>query len=138
MADEVFDGNEIIGKITATASSQTDDIKIMSSNGGLTTFLLSSPLSTRMPQRLLTPLYNNIFSALLTIIYVRTVMEIGAYIRVKYGVPELSRKFVHLCACSFVIFWPLFDIGHWGWRLNVTVPVVMSFRLVYKVRLDIK
>ena len=60
-------------------------------------------------------------------------MEIGTYIRVKYGVPELSRKFVHFCACSIVIFWPLFDPAHWGWRLNVTVPVVMSLRLLYKV-----
>lgn len=59
-------------------------------------------------------------------------MEIGAYIRVKYGVPELSRKFVHLSACSYVVFWPLFDSSHWGWRLNVTVPVVMSLRLLYK------
>lgn len=59
-------------------------------------------------------------------------MEIGAYIRVKYGVPELSRKFVHLCACSCVVFWPLFDPGHWGWRLNAIVPVVMSLRLLYK------
>lgn len=59
-------------------------------------------------------------------------MEIGLIIRVKYGVPELSRKFVHLSACSWLFFWPLFDSSHWGWRLNVTVPVVMSLRLLYK------
>lgn len=30
------------------------------------------------------------------------------------------------------MFWPLFDASNWGWRLNVTVPVVMTFRLFYK------
>jgi hypothetical protein len=86
--------------------------------------LLQSPLS---------PVWNNVLSTLITIVYVKVALEIGSFVRVKYGVPELSRKFVHLCACSFVLFWPLFDVGHWGWRLNVTVPVVMSLRLIYKV-----
>lgn len=62
----------------------------------------------------------------------KTVLEIGTFIRVKFDVPELSRKFVHFAACSIVLFWPLFDVSHWGWRLNVTVPVVMSLRLLYK------
>jgi phytol kinase len=59
-------------------------------------------------------------------------MELGAVIRIRYGQPELSRKFIHLCACSFVVWWRLFDASHWGWRLNVTVPAVMSIRLLYK------
>mmetsp|Transcript_28407 Transcript_28407/g.52423 ORF Transcript_28407/g.52423 Transcript_28407/m.52423 type:complete len:259 (+) Transcript_28407:107-883(+) len=94
--------------------------------------LSSLLLHYHLIQNPLSPMYNNIASALLTIIYVKLVMEIGAFIRVRYGVPELSRKFVHLCACSWVVFWPLFDSSHWGWRLNVTVPVVMSLRLLYK------
>jgi len=53
-------------------------------------------------------------------------------IRIKFDLPEISRKFIHICACSYVVFWPLFDVDHWGWRLNATVPVVMSFRLLYK------
>eukprot|EP00585_Thalassiosira_rotula_P000551 CAMPEP_0196163528 /NCGR_PEP_ID=MMETSP0910-20130528/48386_1 /TAXON_ID=49265 /ORGANISM="Thalassiosira rotula, Strain GSO102" /LENGTH=264 /DNA_ID=CAMNT_0041428485 /DNA_START=75 /DNA_END=867 /DNA_ORIENTATION=+ len=80
----------------------------------------------------LSPITNNIASAVLTILYVKLVLEIGTLIRVKFGVPELSRKFVHFAACSIVMFWPLFDVSHWGWRLNVTVPVVMSLRLLYK------
>ena len=91
--------------------------------GGLASLLSSFNLS---------PMYNNVFSAILTILYVKSVMELAHFIRVKYKVIELSRKFVHLAACSFVIFWPLFDSNHWGWRLNVTVPFVMSLRLLYK------
>lgn len=90
--------------------------------------LLSHPLS---------PMYTNIVSALVTILYVKTILEIAAYVRSRstsiMGV-EWSRKFVHFAACSYVLFWPLFDASHWGWRLNVTVPVVMSLRLLYKVR----
>ena len=85
-------------------------------------YIISKPLS---------PLINNIAAALLTVAYVRGVMEVGAQIRTKYRQPELSRKFIHLSACSFVIWWPLFDTNHWGWRLNVTVPAVMIMRLVW-------
>lgn len=101
-----------------------------SSHGGLNALLLA-----RFPTlRPLTPTQNNVYAALVTILYVKIVMEIGALIRIKYDFAELSRKFIHLCACSLIVFWPLFDADHWGWRLNVTVPVVMSVRLLYKVR----
>jgi len=103
-----------------------------SSHGGLNTLLLTH-FPTLQP---LTPTQNNIYAALITILYVKIVMEIGALIRIKYDLAELSRKFIHLCACSLIVFWPLFDVDHWGWRLNVTVPVVMSVRLLYKVRLQ--
>ena len=95
--------------------------------------LLSHPLS---------PMYTNIVAALLTIIYVKAILEIAAYVRSKTqnstttdtaSSVEWSRKLVHFAACSYVVFWPLFDSSHWGWRLNVTVPVVMSLRLLYKV-----
>jgi len=59
-------------------------------------------------------------------------MELAHFIRVKYKIIELSRKFVHLAACSFAIFWPLFDSNHWGWRLNIIVSGVMTLRLLYK------
>ncbi len=110
------------------------------SNGGLTTFLTSriSPESSLYPYlNKLTPKTNNIAAALITIIYVKIVMEVGMLIRIKFDMPEISRKFIHICACSYVVFWPLFDVEHWGWRLNATVPVVMSFRLLYKVRANI-
>ena len=101
------------------------------SNGGggqLSVFLVSNSIIAKP----LSPLHNNVISALLTVAYVKCVMELGALIRCKYGQPELSRKFMHLCACSFIVWWPLFDTSHWGWRLNVTVPAVMSIRLLYK------
>lgn len=79
------------------------------SKGRLNKFLLKSPLFSNIITRPLSPIVNNILSALLTILYVKLIMEIGHLIRVKYDVPEFSRKFVHLAACSFVIFWPLFD-----------------------------
>lgn len=97
--------------------------------------LLSHPLS---------PMYTNIAAALLTIIYVKAILEIAAYVRSRQNnnnassissSVEWSRKLVHFAACSYVLFWPLFDASHWGWRLNVTVPVVMSLRLLYKVSL---
>ena len=100
----------------------------MSSNGHLNTLL-----QAHFKMEPITPFQNNIASSLITIIYVKTVMEIGSIIR-RYGSPEASRKFIHVCACSLVIFWPLFDENHWGWRLNVIVPLVMSVRLFYKVR----
>lgn len=104
-----------------------------SSHASNDTLLATFPNTPYVVIPSLSPMYNNILAALLTILYVKTVMEVGNLIRVKYDLPELSRKFIHLCACSLVVFWPLFDSQHWGWRLNVTVPVVMSLRLFYKV-----
>ncbi|KAL9187528.1 hypothetical protein ACHAXT_001631 [Thalassiosira profunda] len=95
--------------------------------GGLSALLARTSLDPAMY-----PVATNVLAALITILYVKAVMEFGTFIRIKFNVPELSRKFVHLAACSFVVFWPLFDPGHWGWRLNVTVPCVMSLRLIYK------
>lgn len=108
--------------------------------GGLNSILVSKLGLLSQP---LSPMHTNIVSALLTIVYVKTILEIAAYVRSKQttssvvsgsGGVEWSRKFVHFAACSYVLFWPLFDASHWGWRLNVTVPVVMSLRLLYKVR----
>lgn len=104
-----------------------DDTVSRSGGGQLSAFLLNHYIISKP----LSPLINNIAAALLTVAYVRGVMEVGAQIRTKYRQPELSRKFIHLCACSFVIWWPLFDTSHWGWRLNVTVPAVMIMRLVW-------
>ena len=97
-------------------------------NNHLSGFLLNHSLINTP----LSPLQNNVAAALLTVAYVKCVMELGALIRIKYGHPELSRKFIHLCACSAVIWWPLFDTTHWAWRLNTVVPAAMSIRLLYK------
>ena len=110
--------------------AEDDGVKTMIGGGGLNAILVSK---LKLLQSPLSPVHNNVLSTLITIAYVKVALEIGSYVRGRYGVPELSRKLVHLCACSYVIFWPLFDAGHWGWRLNVTVPIVMSLRLLYKV-----
>lgn len=123
---------EEIKAIASSSSSSASSAAFQQtiSTGGLNT-LLTTHFPTIQP---LTPIRNNIYAAICTIIYVKIVMEVGSLIRVKFGLPELSRKFLHLCACSSLVFWPLFDSEHWGWRLNVTVPVAMSLRLLYKVR----
>jgi len=81
------------------------------------------------------PLFNNILCALLTVIYIKVVMDIASKLREKIGytnITDLSRKFIHVCAGCYILFWPLFDVTHWSWRLNVLVPSVMSVKLVYK------
>jgi len=59
-------------------------------------------------------------------------MTIGSYIQKAIPTkPELSRKFIHVSAASWIVFWSLFDETHWSWRLNVLVPVAMFFKLFY-------
>lgn len=81
----------------------------------------------------LTPLWNNIISALLTVIYVKSILEVGSFLREHLGCAYESRKFVHMGAACWILFWPLFDVVHWSWRLNILVPAVMSIKLFYKV-----
>lgn len=78
------------------------------------------------------PLSNNIGGALLTVVYVKVVMEVAGVLRERFGKAEESRKFIHIAAASWIMFWPLFDVTHWSWRLNVLVPAVMSLKLFYK------
>mmetsp|Transcript_31397 Transcript_31397/g.41828 ORF Transcript_31397/g.41828 Transcript_31397/m.41828 type:complete len:254 (+) Transcript_31397:209-970(+) len=99
----------------------------MTSTTQLTKFLQSyTTIAT------ISPLTNNILASLLTVLYVKLVLETGAFILYKLQKPELSRKFIHVCAASWIVFWPLFDTTHWSWRLNVLVPVAMFFKLLYK------
>jgi hypothetical protein len=81
----------------------------------------------------LQPLWNNIGCALITVIYVKTVLEIAAFIRDRLKSAFVSRKFLHVFASCWILFWPLFDVSHWSWRLNILVPSVMSIKIFYKV-----
>lgn len=81
----------------------------------------------------MSPLGNNVCSALLTVIYMKFVMEISNMIRIRLNNPLEARAYAHMSDASWLIFWPLFDANHWSWRLNVLVPVVMAVRLFYKV-----
>jgi len=80
---------------------------------------------------LIPPLWVNISSALLTVLYLKVVMEIASFIRRKIG-NTISRKMIHVCAGTMIVFWPLFDVTHWSWRLNILVPAAMSVKLFYK------
>ena len=85
----------------------------------------------------LSPLWNNIACALLTVLYIKIVLDIASMIREKLGLnADISRKFIHICAGCWILFWPLFDVTHWSWRLNILVPSVMSVKLFYKVRVS--
>ena len=86
----------------------------------------------------LSPLWNNISCALLTVLYIKIVLDVATMIRERLGLnADISRKFIHICAGCWIIFWPLFDVTHWSWRLNILVPSVMSVKLFYKVRFSI-
>jgi hypothetical protein len=82
-----------------------------------------------------TPLWNNIICSLVTVVYVKVVLITAAKIRDKLRCAYESRKFVHVGAACWILFWPLFDVSHWSWRLNILVPSVMSIKLFYKVSL---
>mmetsp|Transcript_21333 Transcript_21333/g.31366 ORF Transcript_21333/g.31366 Transcript_21333/m.31366 type:complete len:220 (+) Transcript_21333:279-938(+) len=58
--------------------------------------------------------------------------EWGVFLREHLGCAYESRKFVHMGAACWILFWPLFDVVHWSWRLNILVPAVMSIKLFYK------
>lgn len=149
----------LLQNFASFSKSSSNGNNNFSGGGGLNSILVHKLGILQLP---LSPMYNNIFSALLTILYVKLVLEIAAYVRYSNSrnnnnnattatnsatialasggagssgeeAVEWSRKLVHFAACSFVLFWPLFDPSHWGWRLNITVPVVMSLRLLYKV-----
>jgi len=78
------------------------------------------------------PLWNNMGVSLLTVIYIKIVLGIGTSIRERLGNAEDSRKIIYMLAVSWLLFWPLFDVKHWSWRLNALVPVVLALKLFYK------
>ena len=45
---------------------------------------------------------------------------------------KIGRKISHICAGSFIIFWPLFDSDHWTWRFNILVYVIYATSLFVK------
>jgi CDP-diglyceride synthetase len=64
-------------------------------------------------------------------VYFKIAIEVVCYFRVR-GYHKDSRHVLHMVFSSLVIFWPLFDLSDWSWRLNALVPAVMVSRLVYK------
>lgn len=86
----------------------------------------------------LSPLWNNILVALLTVLYVKIAYDswlrrtwVDASSRGAAGGGH-RRQLVHMTLASWFLFWPLFDVSDWSWRLNVLVPAVVGSRFLYK------
>mmetsp|Transcript_22185 Transcript_22185/g.44886 ORF Transcript_22185/g.44886 Transcript_22185/m.44886 type:complete len:242 (-) Transcript_22185:3-728(-) len=79
----------------------------------------------------LSPLWNNIIISLLTVIYTKIGLQIATRLRERHGKGNDSRKLIHFFNSSWLLFWPLFDVTHWSWRLNTLVPVVLALKLFH-------
>jgi hypothetical protein len=82
----------------------------------------------------MSPLSNNVYAVLMSLVYVKLGMETAYWIRWRSGKRRASRTLVHLCLSSVNVFWPLYDRSDWSWRLNVIVPLSVACRFFYKVR----
>jgi len=80
----------------------------------------------------MSPLLNNIIISVISLIYVFAVVGIMDKL-VKKGFPQdLSRKIVHICAASWLLFWPLFDPSHISKYLNILPSFVWMILLFQK------
>jgi len=80
----------------------------------------------------MSPLINNTLISILSLIYVFAVVGIMDKL-VKRGFPQdLSRKIVHICAASWLLFWPLFDPSHLSKYLNIVPSFVWMILLFQK------
>ena len=79
------------------------------------------------------PLYQNLLATLAVITFVKTVVGTCDYaVSKKWISSSVSRKITHIAAGSWIMFWPLFSIDHWTWRLNVFPSVAYSLSLFIK------
>lgn len=76
---------------------------------------------------------HNALWSLATLIYVKVIVATCDYLMIQKIWPaDVSRKIIHVAACSWVLFWPQFDTSHWSWKLNVAIPAVYSVQLLVK------
>jgi dolichol kinase len=81
----------------------------------------------------LSPLYNNLLAALLTIVYVFSLVALMEVFVTRLGLArDLSRKITHIGAGMIIAFLPLFDDTHWSKYLNVSIFVIWIVLLVQK------
>lgn len=76
--------------------------------------------------------WNNVGCVVLTMIYVKTALEVAGWIRTKMGKRQESRILVHIASSSSIILWPLYDSEKLQ-SLNVLIPTAMAARMIYKV-----
>ena len=70
--------------------------------------------------------------AMLTVVYVKVIIAACTVAR-GFGLPvDISRKIIHIGACTFILFWPWFDDSNNLYILNITVPLVYTIQLAYK------
>jgi phytol kinase len=81
----------------------------------------------------LTAIANNILAAVLTVIYVFSLVAVMEVFVTKLGLMrDLSRKITHIGAGMIIMFLPLFDESHWTKYLNVAIFVIWIILLVQK------
>lgn len=81
----------------------------------------------------LSPFYNNLLAALLTIVYVFSLVALMEVCVTRFGLArDLSRKITHIGAGMIIAFLPLFNDAHWSKYLNVTIFVIWIILLIQK------
>jgi hypothetical protein len=79
---------------------------------------------------------NNIVVAVCCILYTKIALESIAWLRVRHSIHSASyysRSLVYGLLSTTILFWPLYDVTDWSWRLNAVVPLAMLCRFFYKV-----
>jgi dolichol kinase len=81
----------------------------------------------------LSPFYNNLLAATLTVVYVFSLVALMEVCVTRFGLArDLSRKITHIGAGMIIAFLPLFDDAHWSKYLNVSIFVIWIVLLVQK------
>jgi phytol kinase len=80
----------------------------------------------------ISPLFNNIVIAVVSVIYVFTVVAVMDKF-VKKGFPQdVSRKIVHIAAGSWIFFWAFFNNSHWSKYFNIAPAFIWAILLLQK------
>ncbi len=80
----------------------------------------------------MSPALNNIVFSFLSVLYVFAVVAIMDFF-VKKGFPQdISRKIVHICAASWLIFWIFLDMDSWTKYLNIAPAAIWFVLLIIK------
>lgn len=80
----------------------------------------------------MSPLVYNSIVAIISIIYVFSVVGLLDKF-VKRGFPQdISRKIVHIAAGSWIFFWIFFDNSHWSKYFNIAPAFIWSILLLQK------
>ena len=88
-----------------------------------------------LEQERLTPFQNNVTVCFLSVIAFKLAQEAIVWLRIRFGIGvTYSKPAMYMALSLGLLFWPLFDVDNWSWRLNTILPLAMLVRFVYKVR----